>query len=362
MKKLDRYILFKFLTTFVFCLLLFTVIAIAVDSSERTDDFVNSGLSTMGLIKKYYFGFVPFIWGLLFPLFVFLSVIYFTSQMAYRSEIIAILASGVSFKRFLRSYIIGGIFLSFLMWIATNYVIPRANNIRSDFESKFIRTNDPNNAFNLYANHYFRVDSISFVGIHNYDTTAKSAGNVSIFRIKKEKLVYILRAENMHWDNAKKNWELRVVTERKIDSMGETVKKMDSLSFNLNIKPEELRKDAFLKEKLTTPVLKKFIRSEEQRGSEGLNIFKVERYRRDASAASVFILTMIAVFISSRKIRGGSGVHIALGIIIASVFIMSDRFSSVFSIKGDFHPLLAAWLPNIIFSGIALWLFKKAIK
>lgn len=362
MKKLDRYILYKFLTTFIFCLLLFTIIAIAVDSSERTDDFVLSGLTTIQLIEKYYFGFVPFIWGLLFPLFVFLSVIYFTSRMAYRSEIIAILASGVSFRRFLRPYIAGGILLASIMWVATNFVIPKANIIRSDFESRFIRTNNPNNAFNLSASHFFRVDSVSFIAMHNYDTTSKSSGKVSIYRLKNDKVVYNVRAENMRWDAVKKNWKLFVVTERKVDSMSETILKMDSMFFKLNIKPEELRKDDFLKEKLTTPDLKRFIQSEELRGTEGLNTYKVERYRRDASAASVFILTMIAVFISSRKIRGGSGVHIAIGIIIASVYIMSDRFSSVFSIKGDLHPLIAAWIPNIVFSIIALWLFRKAIK
>ena len=362
MKKIDWYILLKFLSTFVFSLLIFTVIAIAVDSSERTDDFVKSGLSSIELIKQYYFGFVPFIWGLLFPLFVFLSVIYFTSRMAYRSEIIAILASGVSFSRFLRPYFVGGVFLAGLMWLATNFVIPEANKIKSAFQTKYLDPDDPtkNNSNNPF--HYFRADSNSFVGIRYFDTAAKSSGVLFLNRMKNDKVVYNLRAESMSWDTSKGNWKLLNVTERKVDSMKEVVSFSAQLNLNLNIKPEELGKDEYLKEKLTTPNLKKFIANEERRGSEGLNTFKVERYRRDASAVSVFILTMIGVSISSRKIRGGSGVHLAIGIIIASVYIMSDRFSSVFSIKGNLSPLLAAWLPNIFFSVIAIWLFRKAIK
>ncbi len=362
MKKLDRYILYKFLSTFIFCLLLFTVIAMAVDSSERTDDFVKSGLTTMQLIRQYYFGFVPFIWGLLFPLFVFLAVIYFTSRMATRSEIIAILASGVSFKRFLRPYIVGGLLLASIMWLATNFVIPKANRIKSNFESKFINMNDPGKSLNYSAVHYFRADSNSFVGIRYFDTANQSSGIMFLNRLKKDKIVYNLRAESMKWDTSKHNWKLVNVTERRVDSMSETVSFLPEMNINLNIKPEELAKDNYLKEKLTTPDLRKFILNEEQRGSEGLNTYKVEKYRRDASAASVFILSMIGVFISSRKVRGGSGVHMAIGIIIASVYIMSDRFSSVFSIKGNLSPLLAAWLPNIVFSIIALWLFRKALK
>src|SRR5215813_9055993 len=138
MLKLDWYILKKLFVTFFFCMFLFTLIAVAVDSSEKTDDFVKSRLSTAQIIKQYYFGFVPYIWGLLFPLFVFIAVIFFTSRMAARSEIVAILASGVSYNRFLRPYFVGGFLLAFLLWYAGRYVIPKAQDIRSNFQSKYI--------------------------------------------------------------------------------------------------------------------------------------------------------------------------------------------------------------------------------
>src|SRR5436190_4614423 len=143
MHKLDWYILKKFVVTFIFCMLLFTIIAVAVDSSEKTDDFVKTNLSTAQIIKQYYFGFVPFIWGLLFPLFVFIAVIFFTSRLATRSEIIAILASGTSYNRFLRPYLIGGLLLSMLLWFGSRYWIPKANIIRSNFQAKYVDRNDP---------------------------------------------------------------------------------------------------------------------------------------------------------------------------------------------------------------------------
>ena len=143
MQKIDWYILKRFLVTFVFCLLLFTVIAVAVDSSEKIDDFVNANLSTLQILQQYYLGFVPFIWSLLFPLFVFIAVIFFTSRMATRSEIIAILASGTSYNRFLRPYIFGGVLLAALLWVGSRYWIPKANSIRSNFQNNYLDKNDP---------------------------------------------------------------------------------------------------------------------------------------------------------------------------------------------------------------------------
>lgn len=362
MRKIDWYILRKFLFTFFFCLLLFTVIAVAVDSSEKTDDFVKTGLSTRQIITRYYFGFVPYIWGLLFPLFVFIAVIFFTSRMAMRSEIIAILASGTSYNRFLRPYIIGGVLLGGLLWYATRSVIPVANELRSNFQATYVDKNDPLKNRDTRNTFYKRSDTNTYVGIRYYDTAQKTAGGFFLQRIGKDKLVYNLRADFMQWDTAKKNWRLQNVTQRIVDSMKETVTRMTEMNINLNLRPADLRTDDYLKDKLTSTQLKEFIRLEELRGTEGLNVLKVERYRRDATSVSVLLLTIIAAVISSRKTRGGSGLHIALGFIIASVFVMSDRFSTVFSIKGDFPPMLAAWLPNIVFAAVAFWLYRQTPK
>jgi lipopolysaccharide export system permease protein len=362
MRKIDWYILKKLFVTFFFCMFLFTLVAVAVDSSEKTDDFVKSGLTTAQIIKEYYFGFVPYIWGLLFPLFVFIAVIFFTSRMAARSEVVAILASGISYNRFLRPYFVGGFFLALMLWFASRYVIPKAQEIRSNFQSKYI---DP---FGVRSDRdptlpiYKRVDPNTYVGFRYYDTSSKTATGFYLDRVKGNKMVYNIRAETLKWDTAKKNWELINATERHINGLHETVRTQPKMHLNLNIKPGDLQDDEYIKDKLSTPKLRSYISNQELRGSEGLNTLRVELYRRSATPFTVLVLTLIGVVVSSRKIRGGSGLHLAIGIIIAVFFILCDRFSTVFSIKGDFPPLIAAWLPNIVFSGVAYCLYRLAPK
>lgn len=365
MRKLDRYILKNFFVTFFFCLFLFTIIAVAVDSSEKTDNFVKSGLTTIELIRQYYLGFVPWIWSLLFPLFVFIAVIFFTSRMAIRSEIIAILASGITFNRILRPYFIGGSILALILWFGNRYFIPKANVIRSNFQTNYVDKGDPTmnrNFTNCYNCYYLRTDSNTFVGIKEFDTATKTARGFFLDRIRGEKVIYNLRADMIRWNIQQKKWVLFQAVERKVDSMSEVIHHYDSLVINLSVKPVELRKDDYLKDKLTTPQLVSFIKQEEQRGTEGLNTLKVERYRRTATPASVLLLTIIGAIVASRKTRGGSGIHLAIGITMASLFIMSDRFSTVFSTKADFPPLIAAWLPNIAFAIVAFWLYRKTPK
>lgn len=365
MRKIDWYILKKFLVTFFFCMLLFTVIAVAVDSSEKTDDFVKTGLTTSQIISQYYIGFVPYIWGMLFPLFVFIAVIFFTSRMATRSEIIAILSSGISYNRILRPYFFGGVFLALILWTGSRYFIPKANAIRSNFEAKYIDKFDPTkNRVETACDRcfYLRIDTNSFVGIRQYDTASKTAYGFFMERTRGEKIIYNLRASIIRWDTAFKKWRLNNGVERKVDSMGETMRYFDTLLIDMAVKPGELRKDDYLKDKMSTPELVAFIEKEELRGTEGLNALKVERYRRTATAASVLLLTMIGVIVASRRTRGGSGLHLATGIAIAALYILSDRFSTVFSTKSNFSPLIAAWVPNFIFACVAWWLYRRTPK
>lgn len=348
-------------------MLLFTAIAVAVDSSEKTEDFVKTGLSTGQIITQYYFGFVPFIWSLLFPLFVFIAVIFFTSRMATRSEIVAILASGISYNRFLRPFIAGGILLSVALWVGSRYLIPKTNSIKSRFQTAYIDRNDPtkNRSFsNCYNCFYLRVDADTYVGIKEWDTANKRSRTFFMEKIKNGKVFYNLRGEALKWDttNKKDKWVVINAVERFVDSLKETIKEFPELIIKMNIKPDELRKDEYLKDKLTTPELSALINIEEQRGTEGLSTLKVEKYRRTATAITVLLLTIMGAVIASRKTRGGSGLHIALGIVIAALFILSDRFSTVFATKGDFPPLLAAWVPNIVFAFVAIWLYKKTPK
>lgn len=365
MKKIDWYILKKFLTTFLFCLLIFTVIAVAVDSSEKADEFVKVDFSTWEFITNYYIGFVPFIWSLLFPLFVFLAVIFFTSRMASRSEIIAILSSGTSYNRFLRPYLVGGLLFASILWFGSRYWIPKANIIRTDFQREYVDTRNPVNysgAGFCEQCFYRRLDSVTYLGLRRYDPVSRSANGFFMERIRNNKVYYNLRAELIRWDTVGKQWKLFNVAERKIDSMRESMSYYDTLVMNISIKPEELVKDKYLQDKLTSPELAAFIRREEARGSEGLNTLKVEQHRRTATPATVILLTIIGVVVASRKIRGGSGIHLAIGIVIAALFIISDRFSSTFAIKSNLPPLLAAWLPNIVFSGVAFWLYRRTPK
>lgn len=365
MKKIDWYILKKFIVTFLFCMLLFTVVAVAVDSSEKTDDFVKANLNTRQIITEYYLGFVPWIWSLLFPLFVFIAVIFFTSRLASRSEVIAILAGGASFNRFLRPYIVGGLLLAAVLWVGSRYWIPRANGIRSNFQAKYVDKNDPTKnapVSDCSGCFYRRLDSNTYMGIKSYDTASRSAPVFFMERIKGNKVIYNLRAGYIVWDEPKHKWKLNNAVERQIDSMHESVRKYDTLLLDLPLKPAELRRDNYIKDKLTTPELIRFIHQEELRGTPGLNVLRVERYRRTATPFAVFLLTIIGAVIASRKTRGGSGLHLALGFVIAAFFIISDRFSTVFATKGNFPPLIAAWLPNLFFIGVAWVLYRKAPK
>lgn len=364
MKKLDWYILKKFLITFFFCVFLFTVIAVVIDVSEKTDDFVKAGLTFKQIFNEYYVGFIPYIDALLFPLFVFIAVIFFTSKMAGRSEIIAILASGTAYSRMLLPYWLGGSLLGLLLLFASSFVIPKANEIRTRFEAKYIKVNS---SYDPLVEHYqrsmyFRIDSFTYAGIRNYDTSRKFGGPFFMNRVKNNQLVYNLRAESMQWDTSSNKWKLANVVERTVTGLNEKIKRDNTLTFNFNFKPLDLSQDAYTKDKLNTPQLHKYIVDQELRGTEGLNTLEVEEYRRMATPFSVLILTMIGAVVAGRRVRGGSGVHLAIGFVTAAIFILMDRFSTIFSTKSNFPPLIAAWLPNLIFTFVAIYFYRKAPK
>ena len=364
MKKLDRYILSKYITTFLFCIILFTTIVVVVDMSEKTDDFSKSGLSAYRLITDYYSGFIPRIDAMLFPLFVFISVIFFTSKMAERSEVVAILSSGVSFRRYLFPFVLGGVILSVTLWLGYQFVVPTANRKWADFEKKYIDVNfaaTPENS-SYKQNIYFRIDPNTYAGIKGYDTISKSGSNISVQRFLNNKMVYNLRATNFHWDTLIQRWTLNNVVERKINEINEEVTISQKLVVNYSFKPVDLRKDSYLKDQLSTKDLNAFIIKERMRGSEMLSTLEVERYNRDAIPISVLILTIIGAVLASRRVRGGSGFHLALGVVISVFYILFSRFSIVFATKGNFTPLLASWTPNIIFGILAVYLYKKAPK
>lgn len=364
MKILDRFILRQYFFTFFYCLLVLMAIIVVVDVSEKTDDFAKTGFPVARIITDYYFGFIPRMAAMLFPLFIFISVIFFTSKMASRSEIIAILSSGVTFRRFTLPYFVGGFILTAVLWLGYQYTIPRANLKWASFEKNYIDINQASGRLgSTYKQHvYFKMDRNAFLGIRGYDTVSKSGNNLFIQQFRGEKLVYNLRASSFNWDTANRKWMLRQVHERWIDSISERVARTPQRAMSFNFKPVDLNKDEYLKDQMTTADLNRFIDLEKMRGSEMISTLLVEKYNRTAIPASVFILTVIGVCIASRKVRGGSGAHLALGVFLSVIYILFTRFSVVFATKGTFSPFLAAWTPNIIFGLLAVYLYIRAAR
>jgi lipopolysaccharide export system permease protein len=363
MKILDAYILKFFMKTFFFSLFLFAVITVAVDASEKAEDFIRSGLSFNTIATKYYLGFLPHMISLLFPVFVLIAVVFFTSRLAARSEIIAILSTGVSLRRFLLPYWVGGILLALLLGISNHFLVPPANKIRTDFEELYVDMGAIKNPNVRYLNNlHMRIDSFTYAGLRSFDTVSKTGQGFYMNRIADNKVVYNIRSELITWDTAKKQWRLENVIERKINGIKEEVKQISQQYIKLGYKPTDLSHDDHLKDKVQTPALNRLIRQESLRGSESVNDLKFERYRRDAYSISVIVMTLIAAILASRKVRGGSGLHLAMAFIIGVTFIVFDKFSMVFSTKGNFPPVIAAWLPCVLFAGLAYWLYRRSPK
>jgi len=362
MKKIDSYILKKFLTTFFFCILLMTLIVVVIDISEKTDDFVKSKLSFWRIITDYYAGFIPRIDAMLFPLFVFIATIFFTSKMAERSEVVAILSSGVSFRRFLLPYWVGSTFLALILWFGYHFVLPKANTVWSTFDTKYIGGSYDYTGTYSPRNYYFRIDSNTYAGIRYFDTASKSGGNFFIQKFVNNQMQYNLRSDNIAWDTSVNKWKLTGVMERTLSGETETIKRNRNLTMEYNFKPRDLRRDEYLKDRLSTAELNDLIRLEKLRGTEGINSLLVERYNRDAIPVSVIILTLIGAILSSKKVRGGSGFHLAVGVIWSVLYILFSRFSIVFATKGSFPALLAAWTPNMIFAVLTYYFYRQASK
>ncbi|WP_212002400.1 LptF/LptG family permease [Chitinophaga sp. HK235] len=359
MTKIDWYILRKLIGTFIYSLMILLVISVVIDITEKIDDFIKYNISLHDVIVDYYFGFIPHIAALLFPLFIFISVIFFTSKMAYRSEIIAILSAGVSFRRFLRPYWVGAILFGSILWLANYWVVPNANRIRTTFENTRIRT--PDNQTSQY-DRTSRIDSFTYVTFGTYDPNYKSGSNFILERVNGQQLTTKLRADRITWDSTKKAWRLDYVSVRHMDGLKEKWTSLQDSTLKIPLVPKDLLEVKNLQEAMTTPDLRKYIHREAIRGSEGLNTYWVEYYRRTAAAAAVVILTLIGGIIAAKKVRGGSGLHLAVGIVISASYIILMQFTTVFSTKADLNPLVAVWIPNFLFGGLALYLYRRAPK
>jgi lipopolysaccharide export system permease protein len=349
LKKLDWYIIKKFLSTFFFAIMILAVISCVIDYSEKVDNIV-SKKAPFWVVANYYKNFVPHITALLFPLFIFIATIFFTSKLAYKSEIIAILSSGVSFTRFLRPYAVGGGFLCLVSLAANHWVIPAANKQRIYFEDHYI--NDANYQY-VNDNLHLGISKNTYIYMQNFSYGNMTGNRFTLEKMQATMLKEKLMADYVTYDTTKKLWTLHNVVIRTNDTLSETIKKVPEMTVKYPFAPGDLNKSDAIKEALTTPQLNEYIERERLRGRENLNLYYIEKERRTAQPFAAFILTMIGACIASRKIRGGSGFHLALGIAISATYIMFLQTSTTFSSKANLSPTLAVWIPNIIFGSLA---------
>jgi lipopolysaccharide export system permease protein len=254
-----------------------------------------------------------------------------------------------------------------MLWWMQRTVIPKANEIFSVFQLTYIDKNSGYKQSKLPDEKtlkYKRVDPTTYSGMRNYDTISKSGGPFFLHRVENNKVVYNLRADSYKWDttNKQNKWLLSNVTERTINGNQERIAFIPTMTKDLNFTPADLNLDEYSKDKLATPELRELVKMEEIRGTEGINAMKVELYKRDATPFSVLILALIGGIVASRKVRGGSGMHLAIGLTAAATFVLLDRFSTIFSTNGNFPPLIAAWLPNAIFIIVAYYFYRRAPK
>ena len=359
LKKLDIYIIKKFLGTFFFTLLLIICIVIVFDISEKLEDFIEREAPLKAIAFDYYLNFIPYFANMFSPLFIFISVIFFTSKMAGKSEIVAILAGGVSFNRFLRPYIICAGLLAVLSFYLNNFMIPNANKKRLEFEEVYYR----NKFRNFSQNIHMQIDSTSYIYMTNFVVDMNLGNNFSIERFDKEgKLEYKLLSDNIRWDSVNNQWNINNYVERHIDGLNETITKGVRKDTVINLKPEEFKRRTSFITTMDMFALDDFIEEAKFKGSKQVVNYEIEKYQRGAYPFATFVLTLIGVSISSRKVRGGIGMHIVYGLVLSFSYILFMQISSTFAINSGAPALVAVWIPNGVSSLIALWLSKKAPK
>lgn len=358
MQKLDWYILKKFLGTFFFTLSLILLIVIIFDVSEKIDDFLEHELSIKTIIFDYYFNFIPYFGNLFSPLFIFISVIFFTSKMANDSEVIAILNSGMSFSRFLRPFIIASIILGTLSFLLGNFIIPPSNSKRIDFENKYLRNKYYSNKKNIHI----QILPNQYIYMQSYNSKREIGYKFTIEKFNDNKLISKLKSDYAQYDSINNVWQINNYEIREFKDEKQIIKKGIRMDTTINLHPSEFTKRKSLVETMNFFELNNYIKREEMRGSEQLISHKIEKHKRIAFPFSSIILTLIAVAIASRKIRGGIGMHLGIGIIIAFTYILFMQISTTFAINSNLDPKLSVWIPNFLYVILSLVLLNKAQK
>ncbi len=357
LKRLDTYIISKFIGTYFFSILLIISISIVFDFNENLSKFTQYHAPWQAIVFDYYANFVPYFANLFSPLFCFIAVIFFTSKLAGNSEIIAIIAAGVSFKRLMRPYMISCVLISTMSFYLASYVIPKGNVVRQNFESMY-----KNNKKNTSAdNVQLQVDKGVIAYIKHYDNIHKTGFGFCLDKFENKKLVSHMTASSIQYDtlaNAKYHWKATNWKIREMKGMREYITSGNALDTLIQMEPIDLVFSKGQQETFTSPQLKEYINKQIDRGSKNIVQYEVEYHKRIAS----FILTIIGLSLSSRKRKGGMGMYLGIGLALSFIYIMLQTISATFAINAGAPPALAAWMPNFIFGAVAYFCYKHAPK
>lgn len=358
MKKFDWYIIKKFLSTFFFTISLILIIVIVFDISEKIDDFLRSNVSVDKIIFDYYLNFIPYFGNLFSPLFIFISVIYFTSKMAGNSEIIAILNSGMSFSRLLRPFIMTAFFLASLSFVLGNFIIPETNKERIDFENKYIKRKQKKRIKNIHM----QIQRDQYVYMESYNRNKNIGYKFTLENFENNVLKSKLSANYIEYDTVNNNWKARDYFIRKYQEKNDEIIKGSVIDTVINLSPSDLAKNRSLVETMGMKKLNQYIKQEEIKGTAQIVYHKIEKHKRIANPFSTIILTVIAVAIGSKKIRGGAGIQLSLGLLMSFAYILFMQISTTFATNSNLLPIIAVWIPNLIFTVIAFVLVRFSMR
>ena len=358
MKKFDWYIIKKFLSTFFFTISLILIIVIVFDISEKIDDFLRSNVSLDKIIFDYYLNFIPYFGNLFSPLFIFISVIYFTSKMAGNSEIIAILNSGMSFSRLLRPFIMTAFFLASLSFVLGNFIIPETNKERIDFENKYIKRKQKKRIKNIHM----QIQRDQYVYMESYNRSKNIGYKFTLENFENNVLKSKLSANYIEYDTVNNNWKARDYFIRKYQEKNDEIIKGSIIDTVINLSPSDLAKNRSLVETMGMKKLNQYIKQEEIKGTAQIVYHKIEKHKRIANPFSTIILTVIAVAIGSKKIRGGAGIQLSLGLLMSFAYILFMQISTTFATNSNLLPIIAVWIPNLIFTVIAFVLVRFSMR
>ncbi len=356
---IDKYILKRYLGTFSVMLLLFAPIGIVIDVSEKVNKMLENKIPFMD-IAFYYYNFTIYFINSLFPIFLFLSVIWFTSKLANNTEIIAILSSGISFTRFLRPYIIGATIVSVFVLLMGFFIVPAASEGYNNFRYTYLKGNGKELMRGENTNVYRQINDNDFIFVNSFNEESKTAFNFTLEHFEKEKLTYKITATRIKWDPKKKVYILYDYTKRTVGELNDIIDKSPEKNIAFKFELADLTPVVYIAETLTLGKLIDFIDKERKRGSGNINTYLVVLYKKYSVPVSAFILTIIAVAVSSMKRRGGMGTNLAIGIAIAFSFVFFDKIFGTLAEKSTFSPLLAVWFPNMVFGILAVYLLRNA--